>query len=67
MSKQREIFNTAYIPVDKLLLEGQVEDYEFLNKSRREVDGVDDRVDWNALVVSCLIALRNVKLLTFWT
>ncbi|KAF9070669.1 myosin II heavy chain, partial [Rhodocollybia butyracea] len=33
----------------KLLLSGGVEDYEFLNKSRREVDGVDDREEWNAL------------------
>uniref|UniRef100_A0A8H8CJM1 Nonmuscle myosin heavy chain b n=1 Tax=Psilocybe cubensis TaxID=181762 RepID=A0A8H8CJM1_PSICU len=34
----------------QLLLDGQVEDYEYLNKSRREVDGVDDLEDWNALV-----------------
>ncbi|KAJ3836083.1 P-loop containing nucleoside triphosphate hydrolase protein [Lentinula raphanica] len=34
---------------EKLLLGGGVEDYEFLNKSRREVDGVDDREEWNAL------------------
>ncbi|KAE9393606.1 hypothetical protein BT96DRAFT_215753 [Gymnopus androsaceus JB14] len=34
---------------EKLLLSGGVEDYEFLNKSRREVDGVDDREEWNAL------------------
>ncbi|KAJ3894344.1 nonmuscle myosin heavy chain b [Lentinula edodes] len=34
---------------DKLLLGGGVEDYEFLNKSRREVDGVDDREEWCAL------------------
>ncbi|KAF8908080.1 P-loop containing nucleoside triphosphate hydrolase protein [Gymnopilus junonius] len=33
----------------KLLLDGNVEDYEYLNKSRREVDGVDDLDDWNAL------------------
>ncbi|KAJ4474099.1 nonmuscle myosin heavy chain b [Lentinula edodes] len=36
-------------PIDKLLLGGGVEDYEFLNKSRREVDGVDDREEWYAL------------------
>lgn len=35
-----------------LLLEGGVEDYEYLNKSRREVDGVDDREEWKALTVS---------------
>jgi len=28
-----------------------VEHYEFLNKSKREVDGVDDRDDWNSLKV----------------
>jgi myosin heavy subunit len=37
-----------------LLLEGGVEDYEYLNKSRREVDGVDDREEWRALTVSFL-------------
>ncbi|KAF8634039.1 hypothetical protein AX17_004304 [Amanita inopinata Kibby_2008] len=34
---------------DRLLLGGGAEDYEYLNKSRREVDGVDDREEWNAL------------------
>lgn len=34
-----------------LLLDGDVEDYEYLNKSRRTVDGVDDRQEWNALKV----------------
>ncbi|KAG6866166.1 hypothetical protein C0991_008120 [Blastosporella zonata] len=34
---------------ERLLLGGGVEDYEYLNKSRREVDGVDDREEWNAL------------------
>ncbi|KAG5729993.1 Myosin-11 [Termitomyces sp. T112] len=34
---------------EQLLLNGGVEDYEYLNKSRREVDGVDDREEWNAL------------------
>ena len=27
---------------ETLLLDGGVEDYEYLNKSRREVDGIDD-------------------------
>ncbi|KAG2128006.1 P-loop containing nucleoside triphosphate hydrolase protein [Suillus clintonianus] len=27
-----------------------LEEYEFLNKSRREVDGVNDREDWDALI-----------------
>lgn len=34
---------------DTLLLDGGVEDYEYLNKSRREVDGIDDREEWAAL------------------
>lgn len=37
---------------DELLLDGNVEDYEYLNKSRREVDGVDDREEWGGLKVS---------------
>ncbi|KAL1743339.1 nonmuscle myosin heavy chain b [Schizophyllum fasciatum] len=32
-----------------LLLDGDVEDYEYLNRSRREVDGVDDKEEWNML------------------
>ena len=28
-----------------------MEDYEFLNKSRREVDGVDDKEEWRLLKV----------------
>lgn len=31
------------------MLDGSIEDYEYLNKSRREVDGVDDREEWRAL------------------
>ncbi|KAJ6486678.1 P-loop containing nucleoside triphosphate hydrolase protein [Mycena sanguinolenta] len=34
---------------ENLLLGGEVEDYEYLNKSRREVDGVDDKEEWAAL------------------
>ncbi|CAA7270853.1 unnamed protein product [Cyclocybe aegerita] len=34
---------------EELLLDGEVEDYEYLNKSRREVDGVDDIEEWLAL------------------
>lgn len=42
--------------VDTLLLDGSVEDYEYLNKSRREVDGIDDHEEWNSLqVVSCTL------------
>jgi myosin protein heavy chain len=39
------------ILADDLLLGGEVEDYDYLNKSRREVDGVDDREEWFALKV----------------
>ena len=34
---------------EQLLLDGGIEDYEYLNKSRREVDGVDDREEWKLL------------------
>ncbi|KAF7972288.1 hypothetical protein HWV62_18538 [Athelia sp. TMB] len=34
---------------DALLLSGGVENYDYLNCSRREVDGVDDREEWKAL------------------
>ena len=37
---------------DSLLLDGNIEDYEFLNRSRREIDGVNDRDDWETLMVS---------------
>ncbi|KAH7911749.1 P-loop containing nucleoside triphosphate hydrolase protein [Hygrophoropsis aurantiaca] len=37
---------------DALLLDTGVEDYEILNKSRREVDGVNDRDDWDALIAA---------------
>jgi myosin heavy chain 9/10/11/14 len=40
--------------LDDLLLGGEVEDYDYLNKSRREVDGVDDREEWLALKVRCI-------------
>ena len=33
--------------VEHLLVSGGVEDYEYLNGSRREVDGVHDREEWN--------------------
>ena len=38
-----------------LLLESNVDSYEYLNKSRREVDGVDDRREWDILQVSSLL------------
>ncbi|KAI0794866.1 myosin II heavy chain [Abortiporus biennis] len=34
---------------ETLLLDGNVEDYEYLNKSRREVDGIDDVEEWHSL------------------
>ncbi|KAJ7078394.1 myosin II heavy chain [Mycena crocata] len=34
---------------ENLLLGGGVEDYEYLNKSRREVDGVDDKEEFSIL------------------
>ncbi|KAF8880495.1 P-loop containing nucleoside triphosphate hydrolase protein [Infundibulicybe gibba] len=37
---------------DDLLLGGDVADYEYLNKSRREVDGVDDKEEWQALMAA---------------
>jgi myosin heavy chain 9/10/11/14 len=40
---------TAHEGLGSLLLNGSAEDYEYLNKSRREVDGIDDREEWIAL------------------
>ncbi|KAF8657591.1 hypothetical protein AX16_002172 [Volvariella volvacea WC 439] len=34
---------------DGLLLDSDIEHYNYLNKSRREVDGVDDTEEWHAL------------------
>ncbi|KAH9992006.1 nonmuscle myosin heavy chain b [Russula compacta] len=34
---------------DALLLEGNASNYEYLNKSRREVDGIDDLDEWSLL------------------
>lgn len=42
---------------DELLLEGGVSQYEYLNKSRHEVDGINDREEWKALKVSRLSIL----------
>ena len=36
---------------ETLLLDDDIENYEYLNKSRREVDGIDDREEWNLLQV----------------
>ena len=41
--------------IEQLLLDGGIEDYDYLNKSRREVDGVDDREEWKHLKVNSFI------------
>ncbi|KAI5120077.1 hypothetical protein M0805_002638 [Coniferiporia weirii] len=50
----------------QLLLDGDVADYEYLNKSRREVDGVDDKEEWrqlkNAMEVVGLTATEQFDL-----
>jgi myosin heavy subunit len=43
--------------IGDLLLGGGIEDYEYLNKSRREVDGVDDKEEWSALRVRLFDAI----------
>lgn len=48
---QLEVHSGAHILPDSLLLDGGVEDYEYLNKSRREVDGIDDKEEWALLKV----------------
>lgn len=40
--------------VEQLLLTGAIDDYEYLSKSRREVDGVDDAEEWYAMKVRLL-------------
>lgn len=45
--------------LEQLLLDGGVADYEFLNKSRREIDGVDDKEEWINLKV------KNITLNTY--
>ena len=59
MSALRYCKNTSdlHIPLEALLLDGGVEDYEYLNKSRREVDGINDTQEWGLLKVS--ISLRT--------
>ncbi|KAJ7232083.1 P-loop containing nucleoside triphosphate hydrolase protein [Mycena rebaudengoi] len=56
-----------------LLLGGGIEDYEYLNKSRREVDGVDDKEEWSALrgaldtfdlfrIVAAVLHIGNIEI-----
>ena len=49
--KSSSFLTNSFRCSEDLLLNGEVEDYEYLNKSRREVDGVDDREEWNSLKV----------------
>ena len=42
-----------------------MEDYEYLNKSRREVDGVNDREEWNELKVCSYNASLSCTVLTW--
>lgn len=51
--KEREMDKEKQALKESLLLGGTPEDYGYLNQTRREVDGVDDRIEWNALKV-CL-------------
>ncbi|KAG1733860.1 P-loop containing nucleoside triphosphate hydrolase protein [Suillus paluster] len=44
------VVSDIHASADTLLLHQPLEEYEFLNKSRREVDGVNDREDWDALI-----------------
>jgi myosin protein heavy chain len=37
----------------KLLIDGKVGTFEYLNKSRGEIDGVNDREEWRLLQVGC--------------
>lgn len=46
--------------IETLLLDGGVEDYEYLNKSRREVDGIDDKEEWMLLKVCCLLKTYTI-------
>ena len=48
----------TYITPETLLLDGGVEDYEYLNKSRREVDGIDDVEEWGLLKVIAAFAIH---------
>lgn len=44
-------YSNIHASADTLLLDQPLEEYEFLNKSKREVDGVNDCEDWDALIV----------------
>lgn len=52
---RKSIFDGVF--VGTLLLDGNIEDYHYLNKSRSHVDGIDDREEWRALKVSSFFLL----------
>ncbi|KAK2467941.1 hypothetical protein APHAL10511_000236 [Amanita phalloides] len=49
---------------DRLLLGRNVEDYEYLNKSRREVDGVDEKEEWDTLQARLYSFYRDQRLMS---
>ena len=44
------------LSLDTLLLDGNASNYDYLNKSRREVDGIDDLEEWSLLKASETLA-----------
>ena len=44
------------LSLDTLLLDGTASNYDYLNKSRREVDGIDDLEEWSLLKASETLA-----------
>ncbi|KAF8443764.1 P-loop containing nucleoside triphosphate hydrolase protein [Boletus edulis BED1] len=57
-----QLLSTSGPLKDSLLLDGNIENYEFLNRSRREIDGVNDRDDWDTLIVSLPSCLHEREL-----
>jgi len=49
--------------LDELLLKGGLADYGFLNKSRREIDGVNDKEEWYTLHVKGFLRTASIALL----
>jgi len=49
--------------LDELLLKGGLADYGFLNKSRREIDGVNDKEEWKILHVKGFLRTASIALL----
>ena len=59
MIRMASFYRRVITLLEQLLLDGGVADYEFLNKSRREIDGVDDKEEWINLKV------KNITLNTY--